>query len=410
MLSLFEDRLASQFNPVALTRHLGELLVGSMTLRQRACRLLEEEDVILHGREAIRRNLRMQGERVEVPADYSGPVRFLNARVPLLPSIVATFPTDKNWVMVSGDSVVAALLDSDRARELDWSRDALDFSALDGVPGVEVDLSLPRYLWDLLGINGALIDADAAAIGAGVEENPPPGAHFLSPERISIAPGCRISPGVVIDAGGGAVIIGRNVTLMANAVIEGPCSVGENSTIKIGAKIYGQTSIGPWCKVGGEVENSIILGYSNKQHDGFLGHSYLGRWVNLGADTNTSDLKNNYGPIRATLDGKAVDTGRMFLGSLIGDHSKTGINTMLNTGTVIGVAANIFGGGFPPKDIPSFSWGGSEGFVRFDTEKGIELARTVMARRNVELTVADEELLREIASSGFGDSEAQGRA
>jgi UDP-N-acetylglucosamine diphosphorylase/glucosamine-1-phosphate N-acetyltransferase len=149
--------------------------------------------------------------------------------------------------------------------------------------------------------------------------------------------------------------------------------------------------------VGGEIENSIMLGYSNKQHDGFLGHSYLGRWVNLGADTNTSDLKNNYGTIRVTLNGEEVNTGRMFLGSLIGDHSKTGINTMLNTGSIIGVAANIFGGGFPPKSIPSFSWGGSDGFETFRLDRALELARTVMGRRKVEFTDADARLLRMLA-------------
>jgi UDP-N-acetylglucosamine diphosphorylase/glucosamine-1-phosphate N-acetyltransferase len=168
--------------------------------------------------------------------------------------------------------------------------------------------------------------------------------------------------------------------------------------VKVGAKIYGDTSIGPLCKVGGEIENSIVLGFSNKQHDGFLGHSYLGAWVNLGADTNTSDLKNNYGNVRVQLGGEAIDTGRMFLGALIGDHAKTGINTMLNTGTIVGVSANVFGAGFPSKSIAPFSWGGAEGYQRFEIDKAIELARTVMARRNVTFTDADETLLRTLAS------------
>src|SRR5690606_16982746 len=186
----------------------------------------------------------------------------------------------------------------------------------------------------------------------------------------------------------------------ANAVSEGPCFIGDHSVIKIGAKSYGQTAIGRWCKVGGEVENSIILGYSNKQHDGFLGHSCLGAWVNLGADTNTSDLKNNYGSVRVLLNGREVNSGRMLLGSLIGDHSQTGINTMLNTGTVIGVSANIFGGGFPPREIPSFAWGGSGGFEPFRPEKAIELARTVTARRGIDFTDADKRLLMQVWEGG----------
>ena len=402
MICFFEDRLALHFNPVALTRHVGELLVGSMTLRQRACRLLDDNDVILHGRRYIRTYYEQLGEPTRIPTGHVDPILFLNARVPLEPGITERFPADGNWILRSGESIIAASLAPDLARTLDLDSDALDFSNLEGVAHVDADIAIPEYLWDLIGITGRLIDSDAATLVSEAEGSAWPGVHLVAPERIMLGAGSRLHPGVVIDASRGAVIIGPDVTIMPNAVVEGPCSIGTGSTIKIGAKIYGHTSIGPWCKVGGEVENSIILGYSNKQHDGFLGHSYLGRWVNLGADTNTSDLKNNYGSIRVTLNGDPVDTGRMFLGSLVGDHAKTGINTMLNTGTVIGVAANIFGGGFPPKVIPSFSWGGADGFVEFDTDKGIELARRVMARRNVAFTPADEEILRHIASRGFG--------
>ena len=226
------------------------------------------------------------------------------------------------------------------------------------------------------------------------------GAHVVNPGNIIAGTGCSIKPGVVLDASRGPIILGNNVEVMANAVVVGPCFIGDHSTIKIGAKIYEKTSIGAWCKVGGEVEGSIILGFSNKQHDGFLGHSYLGQWVNLGADTNTSDLKNNYGQVRVTFPWGQVNSGTMFLGSLIGDHSKAGINTMLNTGTVIGVGANVFGGGFPSKSIPSFAWGGSHGFVEYDRDKAIQTARTVMLRRKITMTDAEEALLRSIGHHG----------
>jgi UDP-N-acetylglucosamine diphosphorylase/glucosamine-1-phosphate N-acetyltransferase len=150
------------------------------------------------------------------------------------------------------------------------------------------------------------------------------------------------------------------------------------------------------CKVGGEVEESVIHSYSNKQHDGFLGHAYLGMWVNLGADTNNSDLKNNYGNVKVVINGRLVDSGSMFVGLTMGDHSKSGINTMFNTGTVVGVSSNVFGAGFPPKFVPSFSWGGSDGQETYELEKSLAVARRVMARRKVTLSAAEESLFRTV--------------
>ena len=170
--------------------------------------------------------------------------------------------------------------------------------------------------------------------------------------------------------------------------------MGNGSSIKIGAKIYEGTSIGEFCKVGGEVEESIIHSHSNKQHDGFLGHAYLGQWVNLGADTNNSDLKNNYGNVKVHVNGDLVDSGSMFVGLFMGDHSKAGINTMFNTGTSVGTMCNVFGSGFPPKYIPSFSWGGAEKMVEHDLSKAVETARQVMARRKKKLTAEHEKVFR----------------
>lgn len=250
---------------------------------------------------------------------------------------------------------------------------------------IEIESACPiSFLWDAIELcpQGIASDFDLAR---GLDDSNAEtftGAHLINRSNMIIRKGVEIGPGAVIDASSGPVIIGEDARIMPNAVLVGPCAIGDNSIIKIGAKIYEGTSIGPVSKVGGEVEGSIIQGFSNKQHDGFLGHSYLGEWVNLGADTNTSDLKNNYGMVSAKLRGRTIPTGRQFLGLLAADHTKTGINTMLNTGTVAGLSCNIFGAGYPEKSIRSFSWGESE---VYDFAKAVEVARVVMHRRGKEL-------------------------
>jgi UDP-N-acetylglucosamine diphosphorylase/glucosamine-1-phosphate N-acetyltransferase len=183
---------------------------------------------------------------------------------------------------------------------------------------------------------------------------------------------------------------------MSQSVIQGPAYIGKNSIVKIGAKIYHETTVGEVCKVGGEIENAIFQSYSNKQHDGFLGHAYLGRWVNLGAATNNSDLKNNYAKISVKHNGRVVDTGLQFLGLIMGDHSKTAIGTLFNTGTIVGVSSNIFGAGFQPRAIPSFAWGGSEFIKEYKLEKALEVAEIVMSRRNKKLTDAMKTLFSDV--------------
>ncbi len=220
--------------------------------------------------------------------------------------------------------------------------------------------------------------------------------HILGKENVWLGEGATLLPGVVLNALDGPIIIEAGTTVMPNAVLYGPLYIGENSLVKVGAKIYENTAIGPVCKVGGEIEGSIIQGYSNKQHDGFLGHAYLGSWVNLGADTNNSDLKNNYGEISVYLNNRTVQTGKQFLGLIMGDHSKTAINTMFNTGTVVGVSANVFGSGFPPKFIPSFSWGGSDLLRNYRFEQAVEVAERVMKRRKVNFTSRHRELFKAV--------------
>ncbi len=199
-----------------------------------------------------------------------------------------------------------------------------------------------------------------------------------------------------INASTGPVYIGKDSEVMENCAIRGPFALGEHSALKMGAKIYGPTTIGPHCKVGGEVNNSVIFGYSNKAHDGFLGNSVIAEWCNLGADTNNSNLKNTYDMVRiwSYVENHFVSTGLQFCGLIMGDHSKTAINTMLNTGTVVGVSANIFGEGFPRNYIPSFSWGGASGFKKYNFSKAIEVAKRVCERRGVILSEVDIEIFK----------------
>ncbi len=206
------------------------------------------------------------------------------------------------------------------------------------------------------------------------------------------------SSGAVFNTTTGPVYLAANSEVMEGSLVRGGLSLGEHATLKMGAKIYGPTTIGPHSKVGGEVNNCVIQGYSNKGHDGFMGNSVIGEWCNLGADTNTSNLKNNYGEVKTWSyeTGTLQNSGRQFVGLIMGDHSKCGINTMFNTGTTVGVFANIIGAGFPPKFVPSFTWGGHEPFQTYDFEKAMGVAENVMARREIQLSSADRVILNEV--------------
>ena len=200
----------------------------------------------------------------------------------------------------------------------------------------------------------------------------------------------------MLNAEAGPIYIGKNSSVQEGALIKGPFALGESSHVNMGAKIRGDTTVGPHSKVGGEISNSVIFGYSNKGHDGFLGNSVIGEWCNLGADTNTSNLKNNYENVKvwSYAKGGFKDTGLQFCGLMMGDHSKCGINTMFNTGTMVGIGSNVFGDGFPRTFIPSFAWGGAAGFSTFQLNKMIETATKVMERRSVALDDIEKELLR----------------
>lgn len=290
----------------------------------------------------------------------------------------------------TGDSLIAAKIDSNTFEKIKEDQEGLyDFSSLELISNT-ITCTLIEYPWDLINNNMTEIGNDFSKLNRDTESPKiPEGVYLINKEKIFIGENCRISPTVVIDATDGPVVIGSNVTIMPHAAIQGPAYIGAFSTVKMHSAFYHGTNVGIWCKVGGEIENSILQSYSNKQHDGFLGHSYLGSWVNIGASSNGSDLKNNYTNVSVNINNVPVDTKTTFFGAVIGDHSKTAINTMLNTGTNIGVSCNIFGADFPPKYIPSFSWANSGIIVEYKLIKAIEVAKVVMSRRNVEFTDSD---------------------
>ena len=216
-------------------------------------------------------------------------------------------------------------------------------------------------------------------------------------DNIFIAEGAKVSCSI-LNSEHGPIYIGKDAEIMEGSIIRGPFAMCNNSTLKLGAKIYGPTTIGPFCKIGGEVNNSVFFGYSSKAHDGFLGNSIIGEWCNLGADTNCSNLKNNYATVKiwSYVEESFRSTNLQFCGLIMGDHSKCGINSMLNTGTVIGISANIFGSGFPRNFIPSFSWGGSSGFSIFKLSKAFDVVEKVFSRRNLNFEKVDQDILEHV--------------
>lgn len=252
--------------------------------------------------------------------------------------------------------------------------------------------------WQIFKHNGEELEYDFAWLTAGKESQPISGTNrVLNPSQVFIEEGAEVEC-AILNAKNGPIYIGKDAEVMEGSVVRGPFALCEHGVLKLSSKIYGPTTIGPYSKVGGEVNNSVILGYSNKGHDGFLGNSVLGEWCNIGADSNNSNLKNNYAEVRlwSYETRRYAPTGLQFCGLIMGDHSKCGINTMFNTGTVVGVSANIFGGGFPRNFIPSFSWGGSSGFMEYKLNKVFEVADKVMARRSIEFDEVEQNILKAV--------------
>ena len=260
------------------------------------------------------------------------------------------------------------------------------------------ELAMVTQLWHLFKLNGQELEKDFLLITRGRQSQKISSTNTVfEDDRIFLEPGAVVEA-ATLNPHGGYIYIGRDAEIMEGSVVRGSLAMCEHSVLKVSAKIYGPTTIGPYSKVGGEVNNSIIIGYSNKAHDGFLGNSVLGEWCNIGADSNNSNLKNNYAEVKLWnyRAGRFVSTGEQFCGLFMGDHSKCGINTMFNTGTVVGVSCNVFGADFPRKFIPCFSWGGYHGFEEYRFDKAMDTARRVMARRHIELTQADLQILKEV--------------
>ncbi len=403
-LCILEAAGHERFGPLTDVRPVFDLRCGIMTLREKLRAYYGDVDLSLHCRSYLQELVRQRSPGMLVNEWPSGPALLVDGRLVADPELPRQIPLDGPADVVftcEGEPVAARLSAAvlERVRHASPTLVLTDLAEL--LPAEPVSVHLVRWPWDLIAQNARAMTRDfwklgAKEVGDFHHGTVDPGAHLVHPECIRIGAGTHIQAGAVLDGRGGPLYIGRDVTVMSGAVIEGPAAIGDGSVVKIHAKIYSSTSIGPVCKVGGEVEGSIIHGYSNKQHDGFLGHSYVGEWCNLGAGTNNSDLKNNYSNVRVAIGGQSVDTGHMFVGVTMGNHAKSGIGTNFNTGTVVGSFTNIFGGGYPPKFIPSFSWGGADGLVTYRLERAMEVARTVMARRGVEFAAIEEAVMRAV--------------
>lgn len=397
-LCLFEDRTHARLLPLTHLHPDFDLRCGIHTARERARRAFPGERMALHVQPQLAEVMR---ERSGAPVNERDPAvaLFLSGTALLTPSLRASIAaTEGGDAIVRGpEGILACRCSSPAFREAvyNWIEGGGEPTGMGAKTVTCDDAAAIRFPWDIVTRNPGMISLDARDFPPGVSTTATiaEGAALISPGGIAVGDDVRIGAGAVLDATHGPVVIDRGADIMHHAVIIGPAYVGAHARVKVSAKIYEGTSIGPWCKVGGEVEESILHSYANKQHEGFLGHSYLAPWTNIGADTNTSDLKNTYSPVRMTLEGVSYDTGCLFLGLIMADHAKCGINTMFNTGTSVGVGCNIFGGDYPPKFLPNFTWGGAAALLEYDIERMCDTAATVMRRRDRELTRAERALL-----------------
>ncbi len=401
-LCLFEDTTNFHF-PLTHCQADFDLRCGIFSNRERCMQLFPDMEFSFFVRDALVGHMQEQTNAPvnEAPRNES---LFVNGCALLTREIAARISTGhEDCLYVSDHDVIAARF-SDATGGTAFI-DAMLSGGLQDLMGrmdvIELPCSILRHPWDLVGNNSTMLMHDAAFFLEAADGKPvtQQGVHFVAPDNIYVAAAASLAPGVVLDAHEGPIVICDGAVVMPNAVILGPSYIGCGSKIKPGAKLLEGSTIGPGCKIGGEVEDSIFHSYANKQHDGFVGHSYFASWTNLGADTNTSDLKNNYSEIRVTLEGREFRTGSMLCGAIMAEHSKCGINTMFNTGTTVGVGCNLYGGDFPPKYVPSFSWGGSGGLVEHDFDRFLSTAELVMARRGVRLGDADRALYKSVFDS-----------
>ena len=379
---LFDGPSRNNLLPLTYTRPVADIRVGILTIREKWETFLQSTITSV-----TEDYLSDKFPMVEFDENI-----FINASFLPDPEIVKQITSLKpNELINSGDDLVAF-----------YSSEKQDEVNLDSFKKInhKQDLLKVKKLIDLFNINSLAIEADFNIITKDrISSKISITNNLICPENIFIEDGVKMEY-VTLNASDGPIYISNECEIMEGSLIRGPFALCEKSTIKLGAKIYGGTTIGPYCKIGGEVNNSIVQGYSNKGHDGFLGNSLIGEWCNLGADTNTSNLKNNYADVKIWdyENDKFSSTGEQFCGLIMGDHSKSAINTMFNTGTVVGVCSNVFGSGFPRNFIPSFSWGGNKGFTDYKIEKVFEVNDKVMNRRNCIFSDIDKEILSHLNS------------
>ena len=391
---LFEDGGYEDLHPLTRLRPAFDLRCGAYSLRERlsavGCWLLAERRPVAEA----------SGIDPVTMSALKPPVILLNGRGRLSDKDLQLFAKAKaDTAWVEGQTFVAIKIVSD---ELAGKLKRCDRPTAENLQLLvkscqqeQVQGKLYRYLWDLVNDNGDAIARDFSRFkDSGYKQHK--GTHLIGTRgRLKVCKGAAIAPGVILDTTQGPIIIDQNARIRPLTFIEGPCYIGNNALVD-GAKLRPGCSIGAHCKVAGEVEESVMLDYANKHHDGFLGHAYVGSWANLGAGTCNSDLKNNYGTIAVRIGNRTVDSGSIKVGCFIGDHSKTAIGTMINTGAVIGVGCNVHGGAVR-KELPDFSWGHSERFTGHAPAKMLATAEAAMARRHCSLTAPQRQLLLRIA-------------
>ena len=371
-INLDDNGLHLRFAPLTLTRPIGNLRMGILTNDERWKAFLPDAEIGFTTEKYLSKKFSSVENGIRVNASV----------IPNEDLIAAIMHLENDTALYLNELLLA---------EYGVAASKIQFKG-------EVPVILENR-WDLFQKNDLVLKADYELITAGRKSQKLSKSNTVigSSELIFLEEGAKVEASIV-NTTSGPIYIGKDAEIMEGSIVRGPLAMCEHSALKLGTKIYGATTLGPHCKVGGEVNNSVFQAYSNKGHEGFVGNSLIGEWCNLGADTNTSNLKNNYGSVSTYSyeTEKEEKTNVQFMGLTMGDHSKCGINTMFNTSTVVGVSCNIYGADFPPKFIPSFSWGGSAGFVPFKFEKAIEYANNMMERRGLKLLEEEVEIFSEL--------------
>lgn len=377
---LFDGPARNALLPFTYTRPVADILIGIVSIRQKWEMHLGSTTTTL-----TEEYLSDKYPMVELEQNVMINASFLPTAE--LVDLIADL-SDKQAIF-KGEEVVA-FFSNEEQEEVDFD----DYEIIEYTG----DCITVMNTWDIFSKNDAAIRQDFEYITEDRQSQPiPKSVNVIAPENIFIEEGAKLEF-VTLNASTGPIYIGKNAEIMEGSVIRGPFSLGDGAVVKLASKIYGPTTVGANSRVGGEVNNSVLFNNSNKGHDGFLGNSVLGEWCNIGADSNNSNLKNNYEEVKLwsyETEGFAK-TGLQFCGLMMGDHSKCGINTMFNTGTVVGVSANIFGSGFPRNFVPSFSWGGASGFTTYITKKAFQTAKIVMSRRNMEFDEQEAAILEQV--------------